>query len=144
MPLLNYTTSISAGKTISEIMGVLSGAGAKSIMVDYNGEIPPLAEALTFAIDINGSPISFRLECKWREIRQVLEGDRVAKRYLVPEHCLNVGWRIIKNWVEAQLALIEAQQAELPQLFLPHAVGKDGKTLYQHVLENKLYIEPGQ
>lgn len=36
------------------------------------------------------------------------------------------------------MALIEAGQAELPQLFLPHAVGNDGRTLYEHVLSGHL------
>ena len=144
MPLLNYTTSISATKTISQIMDILANAGARHIMIDYV-EIPPLAEALTFVMDINGEPISFRLVCRWRKIQHILENDkRVAKKFRTPEHSLKVGWRIIKVWVEAQMALIEADQAELPQLFLPHAVGKDGRTLYEHVLEGNMLIGPGE
>lgn len=41
--------------------------------------------------------------------------------------------RIVKDWVRAQLALIESGQATLPQLFLPHAVRADGRTLFEVV-----------
>lgn len=145
MPLLNYTTSIISGKTISEIMGILANAGARQIMVDYSSDIPPLAEALTFIMYINETPVPFRLVCHWREIQHILEHEKrvTTKKYRTAEHALNVGWRIIKVWVEAQMALIEAGQAELPQLFLPHAVGHDGRTLYEHVLEGKILIGPG-
>jgi hypothetical protein len=44
-----------------------------------------------------------------------------------------VAWRIVKDWVEVQLALIESGQATLPQLFLPHAVRADGRTLFEVV-----------
>ena len=144
MPLLFYTTSIKASKTISQIMDILALSGARSIKIDYNGDIPPLAEALTFVMDINDRPLSFRLECRWRAIQHILENDRrvTGKKLRTAEHALNVGWRIIKVWVDAQMALIEADLADLPQLFLPHAVGPDGRTLYEHVFEGYL-LEPG-
>ena len=47
------------------------------------------------------------------------------------EQALRVSWRIIKEWVEAQMAIIEAGQAELSEVFLPYAVTKDGDTVYQ-------------
>lgn len=143
MPLLNYTTSIKASRTISQIMEILSVAGAREITISYN-DTPPLAEALTFVMDVNDRPVPFRLECRWRAIQHILENDKrvTGKKLRTAEHALNVGWRIIKVWVDAQMALIEADLANLPQLFLPHAVGPDGRTLYEHVFEGYL-LEPG-
>lgn len=143
MPLLNYTTSIKASKTISQIMDILANAGARQIIIDYGDGIPHLAEALTFVMDIDNKPVPFRLKCRWRAIQHILESDgRVAKRFRKPGHCLNVGWRIIKVWIEAQIALIEADQADIRQLFLPYAVGPDGRMLYEHVLGDNL-LGPG-
>ena len=136
MPLLNYSTGIKAAKTIGEIMDTLVQAGARQVMINYNDNHPPLAEALTFAVPIEGNRLEFRLDCHWRPIQQILKDDKrvTTKRFLTAEHAHMVGWRIIKVWVEAQLAFIEAEQASLPQLFLPHAVGPDGRTLYETVL----------
>ena len=42
-----------------------------------------------------------------------------------------VAWRVIKDWLEAQLALIDAQMATLDQVMLPYLViDATGKTLY--------------
>jgi hypothetical protein len=37
----------------------------------------------------------------------------------------------VKDWVEAQLALVEAQQAQLAEVFLPYAVMRGGQTAFQ-------------
>lgn len=140
MPILNYSTGIRAAKTIGEIMDILVKAGAREILIKYNNDIPPLAEALTFAVPIESGRMEFRLECRWRQIHQLLKNDvRVkTKKFRSADHAHRVGWRIIKVWVKAQLAFIEAEQADLPQLFLPHAVGPDGRTLYETVLNQFL------
>ncbi len=41
-----------------------------------------------------------------------------------------VGWRIVLRWVEAQLAMVESNLAEMGQVFLPYAVRGDGETLW--------------
>ena len=48
-----------------------------------------------------------------------------------------MAWRIIKDWIEAQLAIVEAEMVEMAEVFLPYAVTKSNKTLYQDVIENK-------
>jgi hypothetical protein len=140
MPLLNYTTGIAAGRTISQIMDILARAGARQIVLDYNNDMPPLAEAITFIMQLEDQQIPFRLVCHWQRIHQILKTDKQVKtkRLKTPQHAQNVGWRIIKDWVEAQMAFIEAEQAELPQLFLPHAVGPGGRTVYEHIMEGNL------
>ena len=42
-----------------------------------------------------------------------------------------VAWRIIKDWLEAQLALVSAELADLEQVFLPYAQNGAGVTLYE-------------
>ena len=39
--------------------------------------------------------------------------------------------RIVKDWCDSQMALIDAGQAELAQVFLPYAQTADGETFYQ-------------
>jgi hypothetical protein len=47
-----------------------------------------------------------------------------------------VSWRILKDWVEAQLALIESGQAEMGQVFMPYAMNDQGRTMYELFVEN--------
>jgi len=46
-----------------------------------------------------------------------------------------VAWRVVKDWIEAQLALLETKMVTLPQLFLPYAVTADGSTLYERIAQ---------
>jgi hypothetical protein len=51
------------------------------------------------------------------------------------KHCLNVGWRIVKNWIESQTALIEIEMAQIAEVFMPYLVINDrGETLSQKIL----------
>lgn len=54
-----------------------------------------------------------------------------------------VAWRIVKDWVEAQMALIESGLAELPEVFLPYAVKPDGRTVYDEFKGNLLMLSEG-
>lgn len=132
MAILNYTTQIDTYKTISEIQKLLVTKGAASINVDYDKAGNPAS--LTFFMMINESPINFRLPSNWYGVRRVLEKDRkVPNKLKTDEQAMRVSWRITKDWVEAQMAIIEAGLAELPEVFLPYAVTSSGATLFQHI-----------
>ena len=141
MSILNYTTQIDAYKTISEIQKLLVTKGATSINVDYNEAGNPIS--LTFFIQINESPINFRLPSNWYGIKRALEKDRkIPNKFKTDEQAMKISWRITKNWVEAQMAIIEAELAELPEVFLPYAVTGSGATLFQYIKgDMKLLME---
>jgi hypothetical protein len=134
MPLLNYTTSVSADRSIQAIQKMLAKAGASAILMDYDqsGNIV----ALSFRLKLNEQDISFKLPTAWQAVQRVLESQRVEPRYRTQEHALRVAWRITKDWVEAQLAIIETQMVTTAQVFLPYAVTKDGQTVYEYIANN--------
>jgi hypothetical protein len=143
MPLLNYTTQISADKTITEIQKCLATHGAKMIVNEYddNGFII----GLSFAIELDGQKVGFRLPCDWRPVLQILEEDRkVPRNKKTQEQAIRVAWRIIKDWVEAQMAIVETKMVKTEQVFLPYAVQKNGKTLYDNVIESKMLLTGGE
>ena len=140
MPILNYTTSIAALKTTSEVQRILVSHGVKSINIDFNDEGNPVA--LTFAIMINDQFVNFRLPSNWQGVnRRLLQDGNVPKRFKNDEQALRVAWRILKDWVEAQMAVIEAGFAELPEVFLPYAVRSDGQTMYQALKDNQRLLD---
>lgn len=128
MPLLNYTTKVSVDKTITDIQKILAKAGVSRIMHDYDTLGKPIA--LTFQILLEGQPINFRLPVDWQSTQQVLKNDRV--RY-DDDHARRVAWRVTKDWVEAQMALLATKSVTLPQLFLPYAIDSNGITLYDKI-----------
>lgn len=136
MPILNYTTTIKAAKTVGEIQGILAAHGAESIQIGYERlgrDQPPEPTALTFVIAVEGQLVHFRLPCRWRGARRAMQRDRkVPPRLRTDEQALRVAWRILKDWVEAQMALLDAEQAELAEIFLPYAVNLDAdQTMYE-------------
>lgn len=132
MPLLNYTTKIDADKTAGEISKILRGIGAASILTDYDptGEF---ISAISFRVNLEGQEISFRLPCDWQPTLAVLtqQRQRNARIQVTQEQAVRVSWRIIKDWVEAQAALIETRMVNTVQVFLPYAMVGPNETLYQ-------------
>lgn len=147
MPLLNYTTKVPAHQSIAEISQLLAKAGARAVMHEFDdaGQI----KALNFSMAFNGREIGFRLPANWPATQAILEDARrkntkLERRIATSENALNVTWRTIKDWVEAQLALINMNQAKTEQVFLPYAVTADGSTLYEHIAKNpSLLLGPG-
>jgi hypothetical protein len=56
---------------------------------------------------------------------------------------VRVAWRVIKDWMEAQLALVEIRMVTIPQVFLPWAIMRDGRTLAEHVETNPTFLLEG-
>lgn len=58
MPLLNYTTSIAADKTVAEIQSMLIKAGASAVLAEYEAGV---ITALSFKMKMGEQELSFRL-----------------------------------------------------------------------------------
>ena len=135
MPILNYTTSVEASKTVGEIQTILGRHGARSITTDYddNGNV----SGVGFVLLIEGRPLSFRLPCNVEGVFNAMwKAKGVPQRSKNRPQARRVAWRIIKDWLEAQLALYQAGQAEMAEVFLPYAIAEDGRTAYQMFRES--------
>jgi hypothetical protein len=131
MPILNYTTEVPADRTVAEIQRTLARAGAGSVRIDYDQGEPA---AVSFLLMLGGQPAPFRLPSNWQGVWAIIRKDTTVPRRLRTEaQAQRIAWRVVKDWVEAQLALIQSGQASLAQLFLPHAVRADGRTLFEVV-----------
>lgn len=141
MPLLNYTTSVAVSRTVGQIQGLLVEAGARSIMADYDevGNITGLSFAIQGPMGLQG----YRLPARTDRTRSVLQREKVPTRYQTPEHAERVAWRILKDWVEAQLALLRTEMVTLDQVMLPYMTAADGRTVYELYLERQLALPAG-
>lgn len=140
MAILNYTTSISFEKTISEIHKCLVKHGATKIVTDYTGQAPT---SITFCVILNEKLTPFSLPANYRGVLRAMQKDRrIPRSKCTEEQALRVSWRIIKDWVEAQMAIVEAELAHLAEVFLPYAVTKNGNTLYNEIQSNGMLLLP--
>lgn len=131
MPIKNYTTEVPANRSIEEIQSALVRHGAKGVLYEYEEGTGRIA-ALKFLLSVKGSDVGFALPVNWRLFQAVLKEQNVS-RCKDENYVYRVAWRNIRDWVLAQLALYETQMVTIPQVFLPFAVGRKGKTLYEEV-----------
>lgn len=119
MSVMNYTTKIPAYKTVTEVEYMLMQHGASAIMKTFeDGRI----NGLTFALPVNGQNIPVKLPVR---IPQVLAALQKEKREhpkknvtVTMEQAEMVAWRQVKDWIEAQMQMVDLQQMEMVQIFL--------------------------
>ena len=69
--------------------------------------------AVSFRMMCSGIMVNFRLPAQIDRIYVLLQrDDKVARKFKTREQAARVAWRIIKDWIEAHLAIVEAEQAE--------------------------------
>ena len=135
MPLLNYTTKVDIYTTIGEIQGCLVKHGARKIMQDYDTEGKP--QALCFIIETKFGMRGIKLPANIDAVHKVLSNQKVK---CDREQAERVAWRILKDWVEAQMAILESEMVQMDEIFLPYMIGNGGGTFYELYQSNQLQI----
>jgi hypothetical protein len=133
MPIKDYSTGVAASRTVGQIQDILAKAGAAQILAEYDkGRVI----GLSFTVDTPAGPQVFTLPAHPERVRAVLLRQKVQPRFTTEEHAEAVAWRIIKDWVEAQLAIIQTEMVTLDQVMLPYMRTANGTTIYQRYLEH--------
>jgi hypothetical protein len=135
MALLNYTTNVNAARTVGEIQEKLAKAGAHQILHEYSDG--GVVTALSFRIKTKFGDMAFRLPANIHKVREVLR-KQFPRSKAAWDRAPNVGWRILKDWIEAQLALIQTEMVTIEEVFLPYLQDDKGTTLYE-ALERKRF-----
>ena len=140
---MNYTTTVPAVRTVGQITELLAKHGAAQILTEYaagaHGAIP---SGIAFAIETPVGVMRYRLPIDAAAVEKVLRADRtVAPRYKDTAHAERVAWRIMKDWIEAQLAIVATHMVTLDQVMLPYMLVGEG-TVYDLYLSRQLALEP--
>lgn len=142
----NYTTSVDASRTVPQVQGALAAFGATSIGVTYANREPV---GLTFTLSTPHGPRSFALPVNAAGVLAVLRRHAEERRglfvearhrraFVTEKHAHRVAWRILKDWLVAQLALVDAAMVTAEQVMLPYLVVDDtGRTLFDRYREHE-------
>jgi hypothetical protein len=141
VPILNYTTTVAVSKTAAEMHSLLVQAGARHILTEYNSTGSPIA--LAFTTETPFGSRQFMLPADTRRVLAVMRREKVPPRFSNPDQAERVAWRILKDWLEAQLALIKIEMVTLDQVMLPYMRGDDGRTVYDLYRERQLALPAG-
>ncbi len=130
MSLLNYSTTVKATKTIGEVTQILVRAGARQIMTEFDDK--GNARGLSFSAPTIEGLRAFSLPVDAEPVLTILSVDpKVPLRFRTLGHAHDVAWRITKDWLEAQMALIATGMVTLDQVMLPYMRSVDGGTFYE-------------
>lgn len=146
----NFSTLIAVEKTIAEIEKMLSKYGATKIMKEYDEFGSP--SKLFFAIMTEHGEMPVKLPVNTDKVLDVFKlqvsDGKLPRKYWggewAVEQAHRVGWRIIKDWLDAQLTILQIEMVKVQEIFLPYAYdAKSDQTLFQKMEEKGFagYIE---
>lgn len=137
-PLLNYTTTVAVSRTIGQVHALLVEGGARQIMTGYSDVGVPIG--VTFAIEVPGGSRGFKLPVQTDRVLAVMKRDKATRntKYATPEQAERIAWRIAKDWLEAQLAIVATEMVTFEQVMLPYMQSEDGRTLYELYVDNEV------
>lgn len=117
-----YTSGIPAQKSISKIEELLAKHGATDILKQYDNG---LLSSIYFSIELkDGTRLAFKLPARVDKVKDVLikEMKRPREGTVNRIDCQaeKTAWKLLADWVEIQLTLVDLDQAEIVEVFLPH------------------------
>ena len=121
--LKNYTSEVPVDRTVSRIEAVLMKAGADGITKTYReGELFSIGFTIPGAT--KGSSMTVRMPARVDAVERVLTGEvrrpSKATKERVRRQAARTAWKLMQDWIEVQVSLIELQQVDVVQVFLPH------------------------
>lgn len=137
MAIKNYTYTVSASKSIGEIQEALAENGATRIMTQYDNKQPA---GIMFEIETPAGLRVFSLPANVNGVRDVMERKGVKADNGQAER---TAWRNVRDWVLAQMAIIEAGMVQMEEVFFPYMTDGKGRTVYQLYQGGVLALEGG-
>ena len=138
MAIKNYTTKVDVYTSIGEIQGALARHGAAKIMIDYDAGRPT---AITFGLQGPRGMQGFTLPAATEGTLRVFQRQKIkADR----EQAEKTAWRNVRDWVLAQMALVESCDVPVDEVFLPYLSDRNGTTLYQLYAGGQLMLTNGE
>jgi len=104
--------------------------------------------AISFKVPTAFGERPFRLPVDVDKVLGVLERQydegKIKRAFATLPQARRTAWRIAKDWLEAQLAIIESEMVTLPEVLLPYMVVEQGRTLYETMVERRLMLQAGR
>lgn len=134
----NYTSSVPAERSISNIELFLVDIGATNISKEYKeGKV----DSVSFAIKNGEGIIPFKLPAKRDAIRKLFLNQGRRKTPLQVKQCDDqaerTAWKNVMEWVQLQATMIKLGQVEMLEVFLPYMYDFESqKTLFERAKDN--------
>lgn len=138
MPIKDYSTKVDVFTTLGEIQGMLVKHGAKKVLQEFDDD--GNVQSVLFMINTPMGIQAVRLPANVDAVQKTLAKQKVKADRAQAQR---VAWRIIKDWVAAQMAILESEMVSMDEIFLPYMLNTDGQTVHQLFVKNQLLLGGG-
>lgn len=140
--LKNYTSAIPATRSITYIETKLAKHGANQILKQYDpsGRV----SNIRFSIVLNDRDYLFSLPAQVQNCEKVLRETisnraRPETRKKIPAQAERTAWKILADWVDAQMAMIELAQVDVLEVFLPYVYNPQTRQTFYNEIKSTKY-----
>lgn len=146
MAIKNYTSTVPMINSIQRIEHRLAQAGASHIAKTYSDGKPI---GMVFQIVDDGIPRTFKLPAKTERVFDWLKLQRKkpptkAQMEQLKAQADRTGWKILSDWIDIQISLIELKQADVREVFLPYMYDPTSDaTLFERLDANNFQFQLG-
>ncbi|MFQ8581415.1 MAG: hypothetical protein ACLSA6_02205 [Holdemania massiliensis] len=143
MPIKNYTTSKDAYESVGEVQAMLARKGAQRLMIEYGPD--QRVVSVSFTIQTPGGVQAVRLPSNVNATLEVLKRQKLKNSKVIAtyDQAERVSWRILRDWLDAQLAILETEMVTIDQVLLPYFVDRSGQSVYELYNSGQLMIAGG-
>jgi len=139
MALKNYTSQVSSKNSISWIESKLATHGARQILKEYTAD--GRVASIAFIIHQNGIELPFHLPARVSACEQVLKSEvrrpRSDTYKKISDQAERTAWKILADWVDAQMAMVELAQVDIMEVFLPYLFDRSKQQTFYQALSTK-------
>lgn len=146
-PLMNYTTKIDPMRTATEVQALLFRHGARRVSIDQDTAGKPTG--LFFVLEAAWGQGEYQLPVNAAGVHRALvkaydSGNWPSNTRRPDERqAERVAWRICLDWIEAQLAVVEAGLVTADQALFPYLIADGERTTYERFVAMKM-LPPGR
>lgn len=137
--LKNYQSESPLPNIFSTIEKSLATHGAKQITRDYDGQ--GKVTAIAFVIETARGKVAVKLPARFDRVEAIFREQGYKYK---PDQPYRTAWATIRDWVEAQLAILDWEMVKLEEIFLPYMVTKTGQTFFEYHQENGFLLSSGE
>ena len=135
-PALKNTRSRSPN-VFTRIQKILIEHGAREFTFELDGQ--GHYTALKFALLVHDRLLHVRMSANVDKVRKALM-QRATTNVQVNQamkSAYQVAWANVRDWLDVQMALVDINMVEIPQIFLPYALmDETGQTFYEVMQEH--------
>ena len=138
MAIKNAYTTAPLKNIIGSIQKCLVAHGAEKIQYDYNNGV---LAGLSFGLRIGNKLAGVKLPAKVENCERILREQGLFNP-TKKDHALRVAWANIKDWVLAQMAMIDIDMVKIEEVFLPYILDGE-KTVFEIYQEKFISLPEG-